>query len=162
VFSPEVDLAVLALVAVVMSRRRGNREPLRAAAAGAVLLAVTVLAVKHGMARQPPTLTPDRPPVESGLSFPSGHTTSALVCYGLSAQLLSRRGTPRRRRLLAGAAILTTLVAAALVYAGYHWLSDTLAAVPLGVAILAGLRVLRHWLSNGLTTGTNRAETFKP
>ncbi|MBV9293696.1 MAG: phosphatase PAP2 family protein [Frankiales bacterium] len=160
VFSPLADLGVLAVVGVLVARHRSDRRPLLAAASGAALLAVTVLAVKHGMGRPPPTLFPDRPAVESALSYPSGHTASVLVCYGLVAQLLSRRGTPRRRRLLAGTGVLTVLVAAALVYAGYHWLSDTIGAIPLGIAILATLRATQF--TKRATTGTSLADTLRP
>jgi membrane-associated phospholipid phosphatase len=159
VFSPVVDVIVLLVAAAALANRRRDPRPLVAALSGVALLVVTVLGVKHGMGRPPPTLTPDRPP-RSVLSFPSGHTASALVCYGLLAQLVSRRGTSRRRCLLLAVAALTACVAAALVYAGYHWVTDTVGAMLLGMAILATLRATQ-W-TKGVTTGTSFAETLNP
>lgn len=69
--------------------------------------------------------------------FPSGHTATAFVCYGVIGVLV-RLGDPRGRRLRPwlwglGAALP---VGTAMVYSNFHWLSDVLASFALGAALL--------------------------
>jgi undecaprenyl-diphosphatase len=75
----------------------------------------------------------------STYSFPSGHTASATVLYGLLACYLVAR---TRSRAKAAGAVALALLAVALValsrmYLGVHYLSDVLAAVAEGCAWLA-------------------------
>jgi undecaprenyl-diphosphatase len=74
----------------------------------------------------------------STYSFPSGHTASATVLYGLLACYLASHATPRRRLLaVAGALAAVALVALSRMYLGVHYLSDVLAAAAEGCAWLA-------------------------
>jgi membrane-associated phospholipid phosphatase len=81
-------------------------------------------------------------------SYPSGHTATAVVLWGLLARIAAESGGSvllgRATRLLAVAASLVTM--AAMVLAGYHWLTDVLGAAGLGVFLLqAESLVLRDW-----------------
>jgi membrane-associated phospholipid phosphatase len=72
-------------------------------------------------------------------SFPSGHTMSATVLYGMLAAWLVCR-TPRRLAqalIAAGALAMILLVGFSRVYLGAHFLSDVLAAFAEGAAWLA-------------------------
>jgi undecaprenyl-diphosphatase len=102
-------------------------------------MAAIVVVVKYTVDRPPPV------PVEGSesASFPSGHTAAALVCFGALALLLAHRRPDWQRQLLVGVAAVTPAVAAALVYANYHWLSDVVASIALGVALLVPLQL---WL----------------
>jgi undecaprenyl-diphosphatase len=80
--------------------------------------------------------------IGGALSLPSGHTTAAFAMATVAAVLLSRRG--RRGRLLTVAAyVLATAVAVAMVAQGFHYFTDTVAGVGVGVGtVLIGAFVI--------------------
>lgn len=73
-----------------------------------------------------------------GASFPSGHSFTALVLYGLLAYFVWQLTDKRWARVLAIAfAVATTLaVGVSRLYLGVHWLTDVLGAYAAGVAWL--------------------------
>lgn len=75
----------------------------------------------------------------STYSFPSGHTSGAMLFYGLLvAFLFSRvRAWPARVAIVLLALALVALVGLSRVYLGAHYLSDVLAAAAFGLAWLA-------------------------
>ena len=66
-------------------------------------------------------------------SFPSGHTLTAVVVYGLIAVLLWQR---RHRWLSIISGIWVFLIALSRVYLGAHYPSDVLASMALGIILL--------------------------
>jgi membrane-associated phospholipid phosphatase len=72
-------------------------------------------------------------------SFPSGHTVSSTLFYGLlAAYLMSRTDqTGLRIACVAGAALMAALVGVSRLSLGVHYLSDVLAAMAEGCAWLA-------------------------
>lgn len=140
VISPLADGLVLTAGAAMIAGRRRSLAPLLAAALTGWVMVLVVVVVKEALGRPAPF---PAPPAE-GNSFPSGHTAAALVCLGTLA-LLAAAEWPRWTRVLVGAAAAISLaVAAALVYSNYHWLSDTIASLLLGVGLLVPLH---RWLS---------------
>ena len=126
---------VLALTAVVLAVRRRTARPVAAAAIGVVLVVATVIPAKILIGRTGPGLTTVG---AGGLGvFPSGHTTTACVCFSL-AVLLIVAGQPGRVRWLAmaGLAVLWLLVGAALVWCDYHWFTDVVAGWALSALII--------------------------
>ena len=83
-----------------------------------------------------------RPPVgsalyvESGYSFPSGHTFVAVAFYGLLTYFLMRRfqGKWKRLLILAIGTILILAIGYSRVYLGVHWFSDVIGSYALGFA----------------------------
>ncbi|MGW6914094.1 phosphatase PAP2 family protein [Kitasatospora sp. NPDC054939] len=76
--------------------------------------------------------------------YPSGHTVTATIGYGVAALLLGRTAAPRvRARLHGAAAALAAGVGLGLVWSDYHWLLDVVAGW-----CLAGLLLwaLVRWL----------------
>lgn len=76
--------------------------------------------------------------LERSPSFPSGHATGATLCYGLLAVLLCRASQSFKTRLIV-AVVAAGWVAAVVysrLYLGAHFLSDTLAGVLLGGALV--------------------------
>lgn len=129
--SPGADAAVLGLGAALLAAQRSARRPFAVAAVAFLTMSAVVLAVKYGVHRVGPHGQ------HGGRGYyPSGHTASTLVAYGTLALLGSEPRSRRRRRLLALASALTFLVALALVYAGYHWLTDIVGSLTLGAAVL--------------------------
>ncbi len=75
----------------------------------------------------------------STYSFPSGHTSGAMLLYGLLAAYLMGRlpRWPARAAVAVLALALVALVGLSRVYLGAHYLSDVLAAAAFGLAWLA-------------------------
>ena len=73
-----------------------------------------------------------------GFSYPSGHSSSAAVCFAAAALCLGRgRSRPVQTALTATAAALAGMVAASRVLLDAHWLSDVVAGLALGAAWFA-------------------------
>jgi len=74
----------------------------------------------------------------SGMSYPSGHVVNAIVWYGVLAMLLAGVLSERQRMLVrAGVPALLLLTTT---YLSFHWLTDGLAAILLGVVLDRTLR----------------------
>lgn len=149
--------AVLAVLVGVLAARAGTVRPLVRLAVLGLATAATVTALKIGFHREDPAAW--RGFGDGARSYPSGHTATAVVLWGLLAEVTARHaaaGAARRlTRLLAWLAPVVTM--AALVLRDYHWLSDVLAAAGLGLVLLHGERlVLGHW------RGARRGSAARP
>jgi len=107
-----------------------------------VLLLGTVIPAKIIIGRPGPGL-PAVLPGQLGV-FPSGHTSTACICFSLAVLMLVA-GQPARTRYLALAALalLWLGVGAALVWCDYHWFTDVVA----GWALSALLIQLTFWIN---------------
>lgn len=74
----------------------------------------------------------------AGLSFPSGHATTATLGCGLIALIVARSSGSGRRRVaaVALATIAAVVVGATRVLLGVHWVTDVVGGWALGVALL--------------------------
>lgn len=136
----QVAVPVLAVAAgLVAIRRRSVRPVLVAAVSGGVALAA-VSWLKDVLGRPGP-FTPTGSP---GYGFyPSGHTVTALVCFGCAAFLVGGLLSRFVARLAVTATtVLCALIGAALVWCDYHWLSDVLGGAAFGGLVLCALPVL--------------------
>jgi membrane-associated phospholipid phosphatase len=135
--TPQLTVLVTLLVTAAACWRQQSSAALRQVALPVVYLAVSVLVLKALVGRPGP---PGSHPHHVLGYYPSGHTATALVCVGALARLLGQSRPRWRRRLTLVTWSWTLLVGAALVFHGYHWLSDVLAALLLGslVLVLAG------------------------
>ena len=151
--NPLVAIAVLTVSALAVGARRRSLQPLLTAAVAAILLLVTVVPGKILIGR----LAPDRlrPLAPGGLgSFPSGHTTTASVCYVLAALLPLLPQVPAwiRRIALAVLPVWCLLVGAALVWLNYHWFTDVAAGWALAAIIIQVTLRLTRGPYSGLST----------
>jgi undecaprenyl-diphosphatase len=100
---------------------------------------VLTAAAKGWVARPRPPASDFLLGPDDALSFPSGHTAGAAVFLFVLAYFLASRSRQRSTAVLAPAAALAgaLLVAFSRVYLGYHWMSDVLASLGLGLAVTA-------------------------
>lgn len=154
-----VVAASLWLVLVWWLARQGRRR-------AAVLIAVVwplgqalVALIKVVYHRARPDLGPGVEPY-SGYSFPSGHTFTAVVTYGLLAFLMAARLSGRVRWIpWIGAALVVAGVGYSRVYLGAHYPVDVLGSLLLGGAWLrATLLALSHGTSRRLQPPTATAK----
>jgi undecaprenyl-diphosphatase len=126
------DWRVLILVAVALPIvwwRLGRREGVMLLIAGAAININPLLK----LVIQRPRPTPDLVQVlanESGWSFPSGHTFTAVMLLGMLVYLVATRCHRGILRILLiiGLLLLILLVGISRVYLGVHWPSDVLGA----------------------------------
>jgi len=137
-----VAIPVLAAVALALAIRRRTVRPVLIALTGVVLLIGTVIPAKILIGRSGPGL----PPVSPGALgvFPSGHTSTACVCFSL-AVLMLLAGRPARDwyPALAGLGLLWLGVGTALVWCDWHWFTDVVA----GWALSGLLIQLTFWIN---------------
>ncbi|MBC3787775.1 phosphatase PAP2 family protein [Spirosoma utsteinense] len=84
---------------------------------------------------------------ETGFSFPSGHSATALILYGLLAYWLIRRFRTTTGRVMVGAGAVSLILAVGFsrIYLGVHFLSDVLGGYLLGIGWLIVGIVLTEW-----------------
>jgi membrane-associated phospholipid phosphatase len=133
----QVAVPVLMASALIVGARHRTLRPLLAALAAVVLLLVTVTAGKILIGRTGPGLVSLG---AGGLGvFPSGHTTTAAVCFGAAVALLLPDLRARARRAaVAAAAGVCLLVGVALVWCDYHWFTDVVAGWALAGLVVPG------------------------
>lgn len=130
-----LTVAVLALLWFVW------RERARAVLFGATMAAagVLTLGVKHLLGRHRPPAVFVVGPIDTGYSFPSGHTLFSTVFIGLVVMLVVWPRTRLRGRAVAVAAWVAAsgAIGASRIYLGYHWTTDVIAGWVLAVGVLA-------------------------
>ncbi len=137
-----VPVLLVALAAAVRLGRRAGLPrwwlPPGAAALAMCLLPVVVGTVKAGVDRPAPGQVRADP---SYGYFPSGHTATSSVAFGLAALVLLPfvRRAALRALLAAGTGLLALLVGVALVWCDYHWPLDVLASWCLAAALLSAV-----------------------
>jgi membrane-associated phospholipid phosphatase len=130
VATPEVALPITLALGAVTAWRRRRGEILGEAAIRIGLVVVAVLVLKPLIAAPGPTRNSLGP---HGGAFPSGHTTSTVVCMAL---VLAWVGWPRTvpGRVAVDAAVVA-VVGLTVLYLSYHYLSDVVGGVVLGTLI---------------------------
>ena len=148
---PPVAIAVLVVSALTVSSRRRSLRPLVTAAVAIILLVATVVPAKILIGRLSPGQLRLTPGTQG--SFPSGHATTASVCYVLAVlPLLPYLPALARRIALAALPVWCLLVGAALVWLNYHWFTDVAAGWALAAIIIAVTPRLTGGAYSGLST----------
>lgn len=75
---------------------------------------------------------------DSGFSFPSGHTTTAVVFFGLLCYLTLKSNKTKKFKtwIVVLSSLLVLLIGFSRIYANLHWFSDVLGGLLLGASIL--------------------------
>jgi undecaprenyl-diphosphatase len=160
---PWVVVAAVATVAIVLSLRR------RYHLAVFVVLASGGAAVVSSITKQ--VFDRPRPPTSLwlatawGPSFPSGHATQSIACWGAVAVVgcMLVRSRAARAAIIVAAVCVALAVGASRVYLAVHWASDVMCGWAIGVLWLTAL-LLAGWATpraHGLWTGA-RAEVPVP
>lgn len=152
-------LALSAALAGVLALRRRSWWPLLYLGSAVVLLVPTVLAIKAVTQRGAPSspLPPETtvalmgplPAGEYAAGYPSGHLVNAVVWYGVILALATAllraygRGEPPAwlRHTVRVAPVVIVLITST--YLSFHWLTDGLAGLALGLAIDRALHLVR-------------------
>jgi undecaprenyl-diphosphatase len=118
---------VLAILLIVLHRRRFSLLLLVAMAGDALLVIFSKTVI---MSPRPL----DGIIVESGYSFPSGHTTSCVIFFGVLTYFVWKHWSSFKiKASMAGLYVsLTVVVAFDRIYLNVHWFSDIIGAVLLG------------------------------
>lgn len=138
-----VLLPVLAVSCVIFRWRRRSWWP--AADITVVHLSATISysMIKNALHRPRPAVA-HWLTAAGGWSFPSGHATQAAAAWGILTVLAwSHRPVRTKIAIGAGSAAIILVVAFSRWYLGVHWLTDVLAGMTLGIAILSLWGVVR-------------------
>ncbi len=81
---------------------------------------------------------------QGGFSFPSGHSMTGLVFYGLAIYFIAKYGKENRaqKALMSMLGVLIFLIGFSRVYLGVHYPTDVIAGWFLGTSILASMVIL--------------------
>lgn len=126
---------LLAIAGYVAFRRRSLR-PLLTAVTGIVLILAIVVPVKILVGRPNPGYK-RLPPHHLLGAFPSGHTTTACVCYVLAVLIVAPTAGGRARRIWLGVAMVASvLIGMAMIWCNLHWFTDVIAGFALSGLII--------------------------
>ncbi len=142
----------LLVTAVLLAYRYKSWRPINLSLAALILLNGVVGVAKVVFGRTKPRLNIDI--YHSGIvgSYPSGHSSNALLTWGMLAYLIYRYtkfGASRLPFLISSVAIVTVLVCMVSLLRNTHWLSDLVGGAFLGGSILVFLIAAdRAWPSD--------------
>jgi len=130
---------VLLIAAVMISFRFRSWRPINLSLLSLVALNAVVGGLKIAFGREKPRLGHDQLHFATIGSYPSGHSSNAILTWGLLAYLIyhyTHRAIGRGRLLGSLVGLLTLTVCAVSMYRNTHWLSDLIGGVLIGGALL--------------------------
>jgi membrane-associated phospholipid phosphatase len=126
-----------AIVALVVAIRRRDARPFLPVVAAFAVTYCTIGPLKLVTDRAAASSRIDHPEWlfhdPGGMSYPSGHVVNAIVWYGVLALLLADVLTERQRTAIRYGA--PAIVLATTTYLSYHWVTDGVAAILLGLVL---------------------------
>ncbi|WP_432845692.1 phosphatase PAP2 family protein [Amycolatopsis sp. CA-161197] len=151
--------AVPAVFVAALALTRGSLGPRLTRAAlvtGVVGLGVLCRFGLSALIARPRPPETDWAVAASGQSFPSGHTSDAILAAGVLAWLAAQRLRDRpvlRAALWVIAGTYVVAIAWTRVYLGVHWPTDVIGSIAFGTAWLCGALVARRTLLPGGRSG---------
>ena len=136
-------LVVIGLLTLYIVHERRVWQPLLRVAVALALLTSVVYAFKLGLGRTAPGIGASILHVD-GLSYPSGHSANAVLWWGLAVWLARSYDLPGWMvRLITVLAVLApVLTTISMLLLNYHWLTDIVAGLSLGLLVLRVLHLI--------------------
>ena len=134
-----ITAIALLVTATLISRRFKSWRPINLSLLSLLLLNLTVGASKLLFGRSKPSTGFDLFFTDSGLSYPSGHASNAILTWGVLAYLIYRYAHVNRYRgrlASAGVALISLSVCVVSLMRNTHWLSDLVGGLFIGAALL--------------------------
>lgn len=138
------NLAWVVVLCAVIAYQQHTLGPLLRLVVGMILLSAVVYGGKYLFGRTAPAFGSDLLHYDAGQSFPSGHQANALLISGIGAWIVLEYTTAHwLRRLVVGYAIAAPVIAAiAVLLMNYHWFSDVVGGMAVGVILLWTVHVI--------------------
>ena len=130
IFDPVIIILVSLIIALAIYFKKSKKQGVFFGVS-ILITGVLMKIIKWGFQRVRPI---EALVQESGFSFPSGHTTMAMVFFGLIAYLFVSK--KHRLEAMFSAIGLTLLIGFTRLYLRVHWLTDVLGGLVLGGIIL--------------------------
>lgn len=129
-----VTIIALCVLLLLMPNRRKYGLPVSIAALAGVAL---YKPMKHFFLRARPEEALHLVE-QGGFSFPSGHSVSSVIVYGLLLYLIQKHCTNEKLKkvLSVVCALLAVLIGPSRLYVGVHWTTDVLCGMLIGAAVL--------------------------
>lgn len=123
-------LIIICLISLLLK----NKKYFKFISINAILAFLCNYGLKQIFKRPRPSML--RLSVESGYSFPSGHSMVAIAFYGLIIYFISRSNLKYKKAYYIGLSILILLVGISRIYLGVHYFSDVLCGFLFGTIYL--------------------------
>ena len=138
--------------------RQRSWRPLVLLVSGLIMLNLTVGTVKIAIGRLGPALTMHpRAVFDGGDIFPSGHTSNAVVIFGVVAMV----AVEHRKAMIALAVLVATTIGLSTIFLDTHWVTDVLGGWLAGALVLLALPTtyarLEQWASRATLAVKERA-----
>ncbi|MEI6229057.1 MAG: phosphatase PAP2 family protein [Candidatus Saccharibacteria bacterium] len=141
-FGGAASLAVITLIVAVIwaSYKRELWRPFLLIL-GVGLSAVASIFLKSALMISRPSETSMVPPIEVDFAFPSSHTVCTVVFLLVAGYLICSRHSSVSKIITWIIATVggTAIIAISRLYLGYHWLTDVVASIGLGLIIMAAI-----------------------
>ena len=132
--SDTVTIIGFCIVLLILPNRKTYGLPVSLACLGGVAV---YKPLKHFVLRQRPDISLHLV-TQGGYSFPSGHSVTSVIFYGLLLYLIQKncKNETLRNVLSAVCGFLIVVIGPSRIYVGVHWPTDVLAGWCIGAAIL--------------------------
>lgn len=114
-----------------------------------IIISSLIYSIFKNIIQRPRPPEAERLIIESGFSFPSGHTTNNVAFYGLAIYLIYKNVTNKKIRntLCVILGIIPILIAFSRIYLRVHYPSDVVAGICLGISIV--ILFINNIIKNG-------------
>lgn len=129
-----IGVVIILILLAIFFMRRKNLSDFKYVLANVSIGVILMKVLKHIIKRIRPSW---KWIVQSGFSYPSGHTISAVLLYGTLILLVNKKVNEKYKKpLMIFFLIMIFLISISRIYFGVHYLTDVVASLILGSIIL--------------------------